>query len=146
MIRSFNMKKILFLAGLLLGMTGALALAAPPIPTFTYQVGVSSITTNIITVSNSVATQMDNPQLSGRVAVEVQNIDASANLWCLPTSTPAPAASAGRKIAAGNSWIVSVLSGFYTGGFSPTVSTTTVNIFCISDGGGSTKAAVTQIY
>lgn len=118
-----------------------------PIPDYSYQVGIASITTNIITVSTSVATQMDNPTLSQRVAIEINNIDASANLWCLPTSSPAPATNAGRKITAGSAWEVA-FHDRTTVPNDPTrvYSSTNTNVYCVSDGGSSTKAAVSQAY
>ena len=121
-------------------------------PGFTYQTGVSSITTNIISVSTSVTTgasQMDNPQVANRVVTEIQNIDTSANLWCLAISTN-PTVSGGRKIAAGASWIVSVMDNLYQINYSSTTgqtpSTLGVKFWCLSDGAAATKAAVTQMY
>lgn len=122
-------------------------------PAFTYQTAVSSATTNIVTVSTSSitgATQVDNPQVPNRVVLEIQNIDASANLWCLVNSTM-PVVNGGRKISAGSSWVVSVMDNFYTQVYSTITNTTsTVNvsekIYCLSDGTSGTKAAVTQLY
>jgi hypothetical protein len=121
-------------------------------PAFTYQAAVSSITTTIITVSTSSisgATQMDNPQMASRVAIEIQNIDTAANLWCLPVSTT-PTANAARKIAAGSSWSVSSMDNYYTTTYSSTTGsspvTTNIKFWCLSDGAAATKAAVTQAY
>lgn len=112
-------------------------------PSFTYNTAVSSVTTQIITVSNASSVIVDTPTLLGRVVVEIQNIDATANLWCLPTNTAAT--NAGRKIAAGNSWIVSLVDTVY--GTNPSApSSAALHFYCVSDGGGSTKAAVTQAY
>lgn len=139
------MKKFLFIAAILLGGL-SLSYASGLVPELTYQTGISSVTTAIVTVSTSTigagpgATQMDSPQLIGRVAVEIQNIDATANLWCLPVST-APVASGGRKITAGSSWVVSFKDKTANawGNF-------VVKFWCISDGAASTKAAVSQMY
>ena len=122
-------------------------------PTLTYQTAISSITTNIITVSTftlvpGATNQVDNPQLVGRVVMEINNMDASANLWCVPTST-APLSSntgVGRKIAPGSSWVVSIADGLIANfGANPPVRAA-VKFFCISDGTSATKAAVTQEY
>lgn len=125
------------------------------VPAFTYQAAVSSITMAVVTVSTSAAgagpgaTQMDNPQLYSRVGIEVQNIDLTANLWCLAVSTN-PATNSGRKIAAGNSWIVSTMDTFYQTAYSTTTGVSTVvvpvKIWCSSDGAASTRAMVTQLY
>lgn len=150
--RTFNMKKLLLSSVIYLWLCCGLAHAGSIIPMFTYQTGVSSITTAIISVTTSVptgATQMDNPQLANRVAVEIQNIDSTANLWCLPVTTT-PFINGGRKIASGNSWIVSAMDNFYqiiyssTTGSSP--NTFNVKFWCLSDGAAATKAAVTQVY
>lgn len=125
-------------------------------PMFTYQTGVTSATVNIITVATStvggglfVAANVSSPTLQGRAVIEIQNIDASANLWCLISST-APATNAGRKIAAGNSWIVSILNSVFQDTYSSTTGNSTVvtpvNFYCVSDGASPTKAAVTQLY
>lgn len=152
------MKKIL--SALFVGVVCVLGLsqahaAASISPSFTYISAVSSATVSIITVSTSIiggasASQMDSPQLAGRTAVEIQNIDATATLWCLISST-APAASAGHKITAGNSWIVNMLDNVFYTSFSTTTNreTTTytnVKFYCISDGAAATKAAVTQAF
>lgn len=120
------------------------------IPQYFYNTAISSVTNPdplIINVSTSSiapgATQMDNPQLASRVIIEIQNIDATANLWCSLGST-APFVNGGRKIAAGNSWIVSFLDKIYP--TTQTGSAFTVNFWCLSDGAAATKAAVTQIY
>jgi len=129
--------------------------AAGIAPMFTYQAAVSSITLAIVTVSTSSAgagpgaTQMDNPQLTSRVGIEIQNIDTAANLWCVPVSTN-PSTNNGRKIAPGNSWIVSTMDTFYQTSYSTSTGATTVvlpvKFWCSSDGAASTKAAVTQLY
>jgi hypothetical protein len=134
------MKKLILTVGILLGVSQAHAAA---VPQYVAQVAMSSATTTIVTVSNASATKMDNPQLAGRIALEVQNIDSSANLWCAPSSTVT--ANNGRKIAAGNSWILSFNFQTTTGTPAKPV-IAPFNIYCISDGGGSTNAAVTQAY
>ena len=122
------------------------------IPSLVYQTGVSSITTNIISVSTSPttgATQMDNPTLQNRVAVEIQNIDPSANLWCLPTSSASLTSNTntGRKISAGASWVLSFTDRVYVPNDPTRVfSATNTNLWCISDGTSTTKAVVTQLY
>lgn len=142
------MKKIL-LAGILVGLMLCLVCKAHAAgaysiqPSYTYQTAVSSITVVIVSVSTSSltgATQVDNPQLSSRVSLEIQNIDSSASLWCLPISTM-PVASGGRKITAGSSWVISTRDKYYSSsGFSA------VKFWCLSDGTSPTKAAVTQAY
>lgn len=137
------MKRLFFMGVLILA---AASLQAVENPISTYQVGIASVTTFIISVSTSSiapgATQMDSPQLKGRVVTEIQNIDATANLWCLPTSTQ-PVVNGGRKIAAGNSWIVS-FQDIAGRPWNPLQAQT--NFWCLSDGAAATKAAVTQIY
>lgn len=139
------MKKILALLVLVLAASKANAFS---VPALTYQTMISSVTTVIVSVSSNSATgatQMDNPQLPGRVVMEIDNIDATANLWCLPVSTT-PVANGGRKIAPGSTWVISVADGLISGGANPPVRTT-VKFWCLSDASGSTsKAAVTQGY
>lgn len=146
-----------FLAGLFLAGAGFLFLSSPAlagggiVPVFGYQTAVSSITLVVVTVSTSVGTQVDNPQMANRVALEIQNIDTTANLWCVPVSSAAIAVNAGRKIAAGNSWIVSTMDTFQGVSFSTTTGRATntsasAPFYCLSDGAASTKAAVTQLY
>lgn len=128
--------------------------AAGPInPAFGYNVAVSSGNTPIVTVSTSVPTQVDSPQMASRVVVEVQNIDSTANLWCVVGSSSAPtipAANNGRLIAAKSSWILSILDTFFMPQYSSSSGATTIlvpaKVWCISDGAASTKAAVTQLY
>jgi len=128
--------------------------AGPINPSYTYQVAVSSITTAVVTVSTTVGTKMDNPQLSNRAVIEIDNIDSTANLWCLPVSSSTPVAlstTSGRKILPGSSWILNLFDTLYTVSYSSITNTTTnvavtANLWCISDGGASTKAAVTQAY
>lgn len=137
------MKRLLLVASLILAAGWCRAAA---IPSLVYQTGISSITTAIVNVSTAStpgATQVDNPQVPGRVALEIQNIDATANLWCLPVSTK-PVVNGGRKIPAGSSWAVSVLDTIVRPG--QPQSTTGVKFWCLSDGAASTKACVTQLY
>jgi hypothetical protein len=138
------MKKIILTLGLLFG---SIPLMASQTPQLVYQVGVSSVITNSVLVATfSVvpgATQVDNPQLPGRVSIEIQNVDTAANLWCVPVST-APKAPLARKIAPGNSWIVSVADALLNAGFFK--GTTAVKFWCISDGVAPSSATVTQIY
>lgn len=121
-------------------------------PAYVYQTGVSSITTNIVTVSTSSlngATQVDSPLMANRAVLEIQNIDSSANLWCLAVSTT-PTANNAREITPASSWIVSVMDTLYTVSYSTSTGATpvtgTVKFWCLSDGSSSTKAAVTQMY
>lgn len=141
------MKKLLFVLALWGGGSCAWAVATPSL---VYQVGVSSITTVTISVSSSPvagATQMDNPQLLGRVVVEIDNTDAAANLWCVPSSSAPLTANSGigRKIPPGSSWVVSIVDrvanpGLFAGA-------TAVKFWCLSDTTSATsKAAVTQMY
>lgn len=125
-------------------------------PTLSYQVGVSSVTQFLITVSTSSqgagfsATQMDKPQLPGRVTIEIQNIDTAANLWCIIGSTYVvggiPATNNGRKIAAGGSWIVSLRDQVNNPPGPIGGSSVTERFFCLTDGAAATKAWVTQLY
>lgn len=147
------------LAGIILAVgiflpSGARAAGAFGIqPSYAYQTAVSSITTIIITVSTSSATgatQVDSPTVTNRVALEIQNIDATANLWCLPVSTM-PIVNGGRKIAAGASWVISTADVYYTTSYSTTTFlsspvTSTAKFWCLSDGASATKAAVSQSY
>lgn len=114
-------------------------------PSRVYEVGIATMTTTIISVSTSTvtgATQMDNPLMNERVTIEIQNIDASANLWCVGGRSN-PTVNGARKIAAGNSWIVSILDRTLQTGGNPT---STFNFWCLSDGAAATSAAVTQIH
>jgi hypothetical protein len=149
-----------FLAGVLL-ITACTVLLPPRTvhasggnsPMFTYLTGVSSITTTVVNVSTSSvtgATQVDSPTLANRVVLEIQNIDSTANLWCLAVST-APTVNGGRKLSPGNSWVVSSMDVYYnqtfsTSTFTNVISSTTAKFWCLSDGTSATKAAVTQMY
>lgn len=143
------MKRLMGSIFLLLAVCGISHAGGFIVPQYTYQTGVSSITTVIITVSTQGAvapgaTQMDNPQVANRVATEIQNIDATANLWCLPVSTM-PVVNGGRKITPGSTWVVSFLDIIYPG--TPAGGTNLpVKFWCLSDGAAVTKAAVTQAY
>lgn len=115
-------------------------------PSLVYQTAISSATTVIVSVSTSSvtgATKMDNPQIPGRVATEVQNIDAAANLWCMLGSSN-PVVNGGREITPGNTWVVSMSDRFLSPGFPQ--SSTIVNFWCLTDGAAATKAAVSQAY
>lgn len=149
------MRRILITAGLVVlycGITKADSSIAPQ-PAFTYNTSVASMTTVIISVSTSAttgATQVDNPQMLGRTALEIQNIDASATLWCLPVSTT-PTVNGGREIAPGGWWNPNSLQTYYqstysSSTYSVTVSSVPVKFWCLSDGSGATKAAVSQAY
>ncbi len=88
--------------------------------------------------------QVDNPVLPGRVSLEIQNQDAAANLFCNPNSG-AVSTTNGRKIAPGNSWILSFADNFATPSLS--ITSSPVHIYCVNDGAaGTTKVAVTQAY
>lgn len=148
--------KGLFLTAAILIASFSLAHAAGginPQPQFTYQTGVSSITTNIVIVSTSSVTgavQVDSPTLTSRVVLEIQNLDSSANLWCLPVSTK-PVTNGGRVISPRSSWIVSTLDTYYgivysTITNSSSATTNTAKFWCISDGVTPSSAAVTQMY
>jgi hypothetical protein len=143
------MKRILILLGILFGSAPVFAF----LPVQTYQEAISSITTQVVTISTSPvtgATQVDAIELEGRVSMEIQNIDTVANLWCVPTSSAALTSNSGtgRKIAPGNSWILSIADllqppGGYVAGTTVGVET---GFWCISDGVAATKAVVTQLY
>jgi hypothetical protein len=114
-------------------------------PMLTYQVAVSSITEYLVSVTTSTvngATQVDSPQLAGRVTIEIQNIDTAANLWCTVSST-APNTNNGRKVAPGSSWIVSIKDAFTPMG---SIVSTAIKFWCLSDGTASSKAWITQMF
>lgn len=144
------MKKII--AGFLIYLFAVSPLFAWSLPTLTYQVAISSIATISVQVSTSAAgagpgaTQVDVPQLAGRVALEIQNLDASANLWCLPIST-APVVGKARKIAAGATWVIST-SNIHNApvGSVGTTAGTPIKFWCVADGTQSSTATVTQLY
>ena len=137
------MVRRLLLVGLMCFMASFVHAAS--VPGLFYNVAISSITTTIVTVSTTAAVQMDNPQLAGRVSIEIDNIDSTANLWCLPGSTTTAAASnSGRKITPGNSWTVAIADGILGPGSLPV--RTPVLFWCRSDGTSATKAAISQAY
>lgn len=149
------MKRALLFAFMMFAGRLCFADASNVTPSFVYETAVSSGNTVIIAVSSTNVTQVDNPQLVSRASIEVQNIDATANLWCVVVSsiTPTvPAANNGRKIAPGGSWFPNFLSTISIVSFSTTTQSTTTTqtaakIWCISDSTSATsKAAVTQAY
>jgi|HubBroStandDraft_3_1064219.scaffolds.fasta_scaffold188777_2 hypothetical protein len=134
------MKKLL----LMLGCFWMAPLAhAAPVPYYVTEVAQSSGTTNVVLASTISATQMDNPQLTGRTVIEVQNLDSSANLWCAPRSNVK--SGLGRKIASGNSWILSFNFQTITGNpANPVIAP--FHVYCISDAVKASSATVTQAY
>lgn len=157
-MRKFLAGLLLLVACTVLGFPKAVHAAGEngPQPTYGYQTAVSSGVTNIVSISTSSvgnglgATQVDASTVTGRVVIEIQNIDSAANLWCVLGSTT-PTVNGGRKISAGGSWIVSIASTLYQTLFSTTTGLATniayvPLIYCLSDGSAATKAAVTQTY
>lgn len=139
------MKKLLIASILLFSCKSAFCIGGQ-VPSLVYQVGISSITMGLVSVSTSSnigATQMDNPAMPTRVSVEIQNLDGSANLWCTAVSTT-PTVNSGRKISAGASWIMSFTDKLFVPGFSSSQGTA-INFYCLSDGAAATKAWVTQL-
>ena len=111
------------------------------VPSRVYEVGISSVTLFKISVSSWQATQVDSPALSGRVSMEIQNIDSSVNLWCVPgvsiSSTPV---NGSRKITPGSTWVLSLINTLYPSG-------SAADVYCMNDGtSGATNAIVTQMY
>lgn len=108
----------------------------------TYQVASSSVTTIVVAVSSTTATQVDNPALTHRLAMEIQNTDGTASLWCSPLSNVTT--STGRKIASGSTWNLSFASQMQSSAFgTPTL----FHIYCLSDSTSATSnAVVTQAY
>lgn len=138
------MTKLRILIGLLLSFP-ALALANEYVPELVYQVGVSSVTGFAVTVSTQGpvapgATQVDNPQLVGRATIEIQNIDTSANLWCVAGSTIALVSNS-RKITPSAAWIVNLRDKS-----TPMFQNFLFKFYCVSDGTAATKAWITQLY
>lgn len=133
--RITSMKKYLAVISLLF--CASYAHAGKDSPAYTYEVGVSSVVTNIVSVSSSSATQMDSPQLVGRVSVEIQNINGSVNLWCSPSS--GVTANNGRKITPGSTWVINFSDVAVFG--------SAIKFYCINDSTtASSNAAVTQGY
>lgn len=135
------MKRLFLVAGLFFTM-GRLTLAQDISPTFTYSAAVSSITTTIVNVSSNPAVIIDSPTLYGRAAMEIQNIDTTSNLWCVPNSSPS--VNGGRKITPGNSWIISAIDSVRSN--LNNVASYAIHIWCVTDGAAATKAAVSQAY
>lgn len=140
------MKKLFLSLALLMGLS-VISDAGTKVPNLIYEVGISSITLFKIQASSWQATQMDNPTLTERVSIEVQNIDSTNNLWCMPGVSVSSAPINGcRKIAPGASWVVSILDKFPkadAGGIGGTVSP---HVYCMTDNiSTSTVAIVTQV-
>lgn len=136
------MKKWIFILLCLIGLASkAHAFSNPGL---IYDVALTSATQLPISVSTVTATTMDAIQLSGRVSISIQNQDGSANLWCgFNSNVAVSGALRGHKIAAGNSWSLSIVGAYYT---PQTYSSTPAHVYCISDGTGSTNASVEQMY
>lgn len=130
------MKKLLT-AMILFSLPSLARAASSYVPSLVYEVAGASITCTTVTVSTSAATQMDSKQLAGRVSISIQNIDSSANLWCLPTN--APATNAGEKILPNQSWVIAIKDVPWL-----PYGTTPFRFWCLSDGASSTKAEVCQ--
>jgi hypothetical protein len=141
-------KRILVPLILLFGPSSARAVS---IPALTYQTGVSSITVispmNVSTSPVTGATQMDNPQLPGRVVLEIQDVDSAGNLWCVAGSSAALTGNTGigrEVLKGGGTWVVSVMDAVkVTAG---SLTSTPVKFFCLSDGVKASSATVTQLY
>lgn len=139
-------RKLGLLTGLLF--LSGICMAGSFEPSLFYQTAITSITINEIYVSTSTAgagpgaTQVDNPQMAGRASIEIQNIDSTANLWCLAVSTAPKVSTGARKILPGSSWVISVKDKIPD----PINGPTSVKFWCISDGTAFSTATVTQLY
>lgn len=139
------LKKLGLIIGLLF--ISAFAKADYIEPDRVYQVGIASVTVTKVTVSNSVATQVDTPTMPDRVCLEVQNIDSTANLWCVPgVAISSAPVNGSRKIAPGASWVVSIIDKVYCSNGPDNSGKCKLGVYCTSDGTGSTNAIVTQIH
>jgi hypothetical protein len=107
-------------------------------PVHTYVAANSTFTVVQIAVSSSVPTQVDAATVAGRVQIEVENIDASANLWC-GASVSISSTTASRKVAPGVAWVLPVSNQSLLVG-------NKISVYCVTDGAASTKAAITQLY
>lgn len=108
------------------------------------QVVRSSITVTIVDASSGTAAQMDFSTIlmAKRKVLAIQNIHASATLWCSGNSNVS--VSNGRMISAnGGEWVLSLAAN----GVSRTGTLFRLTIYCITDLAGSgSNAAVTQAY
>lgn len=147
--------------GLILGLVfiGSTARAGDHFePDLFYQVAVSSVVMynisvgSVTSLTGYVPIQVDNPQLKYRKAVEIQNLDASVNLFCVVGSTYNIASTTnlgslstavGRKIVPGATWVMSINDKVPD----PINGPNTINFWCVNDGAtGAAKAEVTQAY
>lgn len=116
-------------------------------PTLVSQVAASSITVIMVPIGTAAPTQVDNSTrtLAGRVVMEIQNVDSTANLWCAPRINVAiSGALQGRKITPGSSWVLAVAS--YATANASTSAPGRLNLYCITDAAGVTNAVLTQMY
>ena len=90
-----------------------------------------------VSVSSSVATSMDATCVPGRKSMEIQNLHASANMFCGFVSGDI-STTAGRKITAGSSWILGIRCYDKNG--------PRINVYCINDSASAAATAwVTQL-
>jgi hypothetical protein len=114
------------------------------LPSLTYSVGIAAAPMSFIQVSSGPtnASQMDNPPLTNRAVVDIQNVDTTANLWCTVVSTT-PALGKGNKISPGAHLVFNIRDKIALPGASPT----TASWWCINDLTTATSSAtVTQLY
>lgn len=134
------MRKLLVALSLVAGLGLSAHAAGSLVPDRIYEVGIASGINFHISVSTSVVTQMDNPTLAGRVSVFVQNLDASANLWCGYNNIVS--SSTGVEILKGGNFLT---FGMLDKSGQP-YGANALHIWCTSDGSGSTNAAIAQSY
>lgn len=125
------MRRILMTLGLLFAAGAARALDVR-------EVAFSSATTYAVTVSSLTDTTMDSTQLAGRWAIEVQNQDASINIFC-GFATSEVSGTAGRRVGPGGSWVVQLADKMRQPD-----GTSALNIYCQA-ASGSPTAQVTQL-
>lgn len=115
-------------------------------PDRVYEVGITTVSVNRILVSSSVATQMDNPAMPERVTLDIQNLDATANLFC-DTNSGAVATGKGIKITPNNHYIISMLDKSSVLLNQSTGLKQTLDVYCINDSASITSTGtVVQIH
>lgn len=103
-----------------------------------HEVARSSATFTTVSVSSITATTVPATALSGRWALEIQNQDSTSAVYCGFASTEV-AATTGRKIVPGASWVVQINS--HT--TDPGSAAATFTLVCMSDGvSGSEDATI----
>lgn len=102
-------------------------------------IAISSASASVSVSSSSLAgdiTTMDSTCVPGRKTIEIQNLHATANLFCGLTTVIT--SSSGRKIVAGGAWVLGIRCNDSNSG--------RIKIFCVNDtGSAATTAWVTQL-